>query len=329
MKEGHLQIIFLNILAVFFAVALIGAALFWGPAFSTYKGVASASTNLNSTTEWSREGGEGIAFPACGSSGVSTSCDGSTATAIIGVPSAPAGTEGCEAFLHFNQSNFFERPACGSSVTKSDLTPNTLYPCGVRIDYGEPTFDEDGTVIPVSDSFSCSFTTPNCAPPPPPVSPIFEIDKIIITPEDPIEITWEGLGGSTSSSGINFSTGGAVSGSTSVSPTITTAFTLLCDNGGEETIIVTVIDPIISITADPLLLQSGGTTAVSWTASSANSCVVSEDNPAITDSWTGLSGTEMSGAIEEETVYTLTCQTDAGVVSQSVTVRLVPVFQEF
>ncbi|MFC1732230.1 hypothetical protein ACFL6I_18130 [candidate division KSB1 bacterium] len=168
------------------------------------------------------------------------------------------------------------------------------------------------------------------APEPPPELPVFNTDpdpSIIIAGES-ITLTWSCVD-STSSSGVNFSTGDAVSGSVVVSPADTTDYTVICSNGGEKVITVTVINPELSITATPSLLQSGDTSEIAWTATNVNSCSISEDSSVITDSWSGASGTQTSSPIVEETIYTITCQTDASDVSENVTVRLVPIFQEF
>ncbi|MEX0652465.1 MAG: hypothetical protein WD509_02985 [Candidatus Paceibacterota bacterium] len=153
--------------------------------------------------------------------------------------------------------------------------------------------------------------------------------SISVNEGDSIELAWECASPSSSSAGVNFSTGGGVSGSTTLVPVSDTTYTVVCSNGGQATVSASILSPDISITAGPTLLQSGDTTEITWSASSVNSCAVSENSSSITDAWSGTSGTEISSAIVEETMYTLTCQTDAGAVSQNVTVRLVPIFQEF
>lgn len=145
---------------------------------------------------------------------------------------------------------------------------------------------------------------------------------------DSSTLTWECVD-STSSTGVNFSTGSAASGSTDVSPTVTTSYTLTCSNNGEGIVKVNVIDPVISITATPPLLRLNETSVIEWTTSSVNSCSVSEDNPDFVDSWSGTSGTQTTSPITGETIYTLSCQTDGGSVSENTKVRLIPTFKEF
>ena len=134
---------------------------------------------------------------------------------------------------------------------------------------------------------------------------------------------------SSSSSGVNFSTGGAGSGSTGVSPSSTTEYTVLCSNGGQGSVTVTVVDPTPSITATPSIIRVGDTSVIAWSATDVNSCSVSENNPDFTDSWSGASGSQTTSPITGETTYTLSCQTDAGSVSASATVRMIPSFEEF
>ena len=179
------------------------------------------------------------------------------------------------------------------------------------------------------------WSPPPPPPPPPPTPPTFNGSgaggtgsNISIVNGNTATLSWS-CADSGSSSGVNFSTGGATSGSADVSPISTTAYTLLCSNGGQGTVNITVIDPTLSITATPSLLQSGSTSEIVWTTTYTNSCSVSEDNSNFIDSWSGISGTQTTSIIEEQTVYVLACQTDGGPVSESVTVRLVPVFQEF
>ncbi len=134
---------------------------------------------------------------------------------------------------------------------------------------------------------------------------------------------------SISSSGVNFSTGGETSGSAEVSPTATTEYTVICSSGGQTSQTITVFDPELSISANPERIRSGETSVISWSATDVDSCSVSEDNPNITDSFSGLSGSQTTSALGQETTYTLSCSTEAGSVSSTVTVELLPLFQEF
>jgi len=175
------------------------------------------------------------------------------------------------------------------------------------------------------------FVLPPLAP-----TPVINLTQSIINLGNSTTVIWSASGAS-SCSGQGFFTGGATSGQVTVTPTYTTTYTVQCtwsgnyrNNGlSSSSGTVTVLNPILSISATPSLLQSGSTSVITWTATAVNSCAVSENNTTIIDSWSGTSGTQTTSPITEETIYTLTCVTDGGQVPESVTVRLVPVFQEF
>ena len=90
---------------------------------------------------------------------------------------------------------------------------------------------------------------------------------------------------------------------------------------------VTVLQPTISISANPTRVASGSGTAISWTSSQVTSCAVTKNGVA----WkTGLSssGTPDS-AVTTQTTYKLTCQTKGNPISKSTIVNVMPAFQEF
>lgn len=66
-------------------------------------------------------------------------------------------------------------------------------------------------------------------------------------------------------------------------------------------------DPTGDITANPALVRSGKTSEIVWEAENVESCTVTENNPDINDSWTGVTGTRTSSAITQLTTYTLRC----------------------
>ncbi len=175
----------------------------------------------------------------------------------------------------------------------------------------------------------------NNPPPPTPTPPTFNGEgeggtgsSISIVSGNKATLLWS-CADSLSSSSVNFSTGGAVSGSTDVFPTTDTTYTLLCSNGGQGTVNITVLDPELTITATSNLLRLGELSVIDWSTTNTNSCAISEDNPDFIDSWSGTSGTQTTSPISGETVYVLLCQTDGGPISDSVKVRLIPNFEEF
>ncbi|GEM_PF-2515220 len=131
---------------------------------------------------------------------------------------------------------------------------------------------------------------------------------------------------STSSSGLNFSTGGAAEGSVSINPLDTTTYTVVCSNGGRSSVDVTVLHPVLEITADPIQVRSGRESLITWSATVVDSCNVTGTNGF---SATGLSGSQPSNPITLQSIFTLTCENVAGTLSKNVTVYLIPEFREF
>ena len=85
------------------------------------------------------------------------------------------------------------------------------------------------------------------------------------------------------------------------------------------------------IIAQPMLVQAGGTTNVTWQTNGMedDSCIVTDDNPGITTNRRGESGSFVSGALHQVTTFTLTCDRElGGRFTDSVTVNIVPIFEE-
>jgi len=131
---------------------------------------------------------------------------------------------------------------------------------------------------------------------------------------------------STSSSGVNFSTGGVAEGSVSINPLDTTTYTVVCSNGGRSSVDVAVLHPVLEITADPIQVRSGRESLITWSATVVDSCNVTGTNGF---SATGLEGSQISGPITLQSIFTLTCENVAGTLSKNVTVYLIPEFREF
>lgn len=138
-------------------------------------------------------------------------------------------------------------------------------------------------------------------------------------------LSWSAGDGASSCDGTNFSTGGAPSGSALVAPTANMVYAVSCSNGGSSSVLVTVINPVLSIAASHTRVHSGDTTTIIWSAMGVNSCAVSGPGAF----WTGTSGSMTTPPITAESVYTLTCQTDGGPVSATTTVALTASFEEF
>lgn len=82
----------------------------------------------------------------------------------------------------------------------------------------------------------------------------------------------------------------------------------------------------ITFTVTPLLLRKGETAQATWSTNNMTSCTVTSTNGA---SWSGTSGTEVSPAIQAQTVFTIRCNSNTGsIVTKTATVNIIPVFCE-
>jgi hypothetical protein len=81
--------------------------------------------------------------------------------------------------------------------------------------------------------------------------------------------------------------------------------------------------------ARPTIVPKGKTTRIYWNISNVSSCAVTGTNG---DAWSGsTSGNpgKTSSAINQQTVYTLSCTAlDSSTYQESTTVNLVPAYQE-
>jgi len=132
----------------------------------------------------------------------------------------------------------------------------------------------------------------------------------------------------TSCTGTGFTAGGT-SGSRSTGPLTQnpTNYSVTCTGpGGSATDneSITVLQPTASISANPLRVQTGTPSLITWSASQVNSC---------TTSGPGLSSTSLSGSqnvqINSQSTFTITCQTNGSPITSSVTINVIPVFKEF
>lgn len=79
----------------------------------------------------------------------------------------------------------------------------------------------------------------------------------------------------------------------------------------------------------PVLVRSSERTTITWQAQNVASCTVTGSNG---DSWSGLSGHQISRPIIAQTTYTILCQGLSGAIPPSITrsaiVNIVPIFRE-
>lgn len=207
--------------------------------------------------------------------------------------------------------------AFGTVLAKDTAEP--LSSPEVAVEEFSPAGESGGSVVPASCP-SYAHTTGECTP------PTFSCTSPTINEGESITCSWSCPSAyNTSSSGTNFSTGGALSGSKEVTPTADTTYTVTCAPTGAYTNApVTVLHPTLSIAASPTRVKSGGSSTVTWSATQVTegSCSVKKSDGSTFA--TGASGSQGTGALSAEETYTLTCSTEGGSQSVSVVVNLIP-----
>jgi hypothetical protein len=141
-----------------------------------------------------------------------------------------------------------------------------------------------------------------------------------------------GCQNATASNGQGFSTGGALSGSTttivSVPPENATAmnFALTCTNQGavdSKQCSVRINKPSIVLVANPKTISSGQTSSIGWVTAGIESCIVSSpDNQAFTTENANKpkkSGVAQTPTLSQNTSFVLNCTTLAGGTKQATT----------
>jgi hypothetical protein len=205
----------------------------------------------------------------------------------------------------------------------------------VAVSEMSPRGIEGGAVIPASCP-SYAHATGQCTPPTFTVSYLGDGgsggsgdggSSITINEGDAVELEWAcSSDHNTDSSGLNFSTGGALSGTEEVTPADDATYSITCnDSGTTADVEVTVLHPSLSLSASPTRVRAGNASTITWSASEVDSCSVTGPAGAFAS---GTSGSQSTGAISNQSVYTLTCQTEGGAVSASVTVTIAPSFEE-
>ncbi len=209
-------------------------------------------------------------------------------------------------------TNFSTGGATSGSASVSPLS-TTNYSVQCSGAGGSSSADATVTVSPAPSCVSLSSVCPSTG-----------LTNKTINEGDGVDLSWA-CSYSSSSSGVNFSTGGATSGQVTLTPEDTTSYTAVCSNGGQGSVDVTVLHPDLSISASPELVQEDETSTITWSASAVNSCAVTGPN----FSAAGLSGSQVTAPVTGESTYSLVCFTDAGPVNETVRVRIVPQFDEF
>jgi len=141
------------------------------------------------------------------------------------------------------------------------------------------------------------------------------------------KLTWTSTNATSCSASGGWSGSKAASGTESTAPlSAATSYTLTCTGPGgsaAQTATVTVAAPpapAVALTANPVSVNSGGTSTLTWSSTNATTCTASSG-------WSGVkaaSGTESTAPLSAATSYTLTCTGPGGSANQSVTVTVAP-----
>jgi hypothetical protein len=258
--------------------------------------------------------------------GQSMQCSGATASASVQGCTLSGGA--CQVYLTYTSSSTnqnkvdIQQVAPNSAVTnylgqaKSAILGLTANMAG---QYTYKIYDYNKAFAPSSLLLTSNGTIYN-----PPSILCNNAQSCAVNAGSNVSITWSCGGTDTLSSG-NFMTGGAVSGSKTLTPQETLSYTLQCSpSGSSASVPVTVLQPIMTLTTTPEFVRKNGTSTVSWSTQNVNSCVLT--GPSISVS--ALSGSRVAGGINGQTTFKLTCQTGLGATSTSKSINLVPVLKE-
>jgi Right handed beta helix region len=130
-------------------------------------------------------------------------------------------------------------------------------------------------------------------------------------------LNWSSSNATSCSAPWTGSTG--TSGSQSVSPTITTTYTVTCTDGttpvGANATVTVTGTPSVSLTATPSTINTGQSSTLSWTSSNVTSCSAP---------WTGSTATSGSQSVSPTitTTYTITCTDGTTPVTSNATVTV-------
>lgn len=160
----------------------------------------------------------------------------------------------------------------------------------------------------------------------PPLVPMLDLvaAPLSIIAGSSTELSWNSSNVTTCTASNGWSGSKALNGTQSVSPLVTTTYTLECMGAGgavSDSVTVTVLaaplTPTLTLSANPLAIAVGATSSLSWTSTNVTSCTASEG-------WSGARA--LSGTVEvmpsATTTYQLDCTGAGGTVSKTVTVTV-------
>ena len=298
-------------IAIFIFIFAIATAGFL--VFSDFNHPASVSGKQ--LPQFAQVVGDAFSVPACSSSSPSVTCSGSSPSVTLSwTYGGQHGT--CNAVsVSITSGPSWTGLPCSSSLTWNDAANSTGY------SYSVTYIGADSKGRPVTiDSNSGSFTTPNCSPPPPPTASI-SANPTAINLGQSSTLTWS----STNEPSCTISGIGGVApsgGSLSVSPTVTTIYTLNCSNfDGSNPVSASATVTVNQLPGDFTLSAGGGlacnSVPLSWTASAgADTYKILRGSPRVDISryqpYTALNFTDYSVSQNTDYQYQIEAYNDAG-----------------
>ncbi len=162
---------------------------------------------------------------------------------------------------------------------------------------------------------------------------VLTADPAAISAGESSTLTWTSTDADTCTAEGVWTASHATSGTALVTPDATTTYRMECTNvtgvaSDTATVRVTLPvsepeplpDPTVTLTADPLSVDVGGSATLSWTSTDATQCIAP-------GGWTDVQGTSGTApvVVDETTEYTLSCGNGMATATASVTVEATPI----
>lgn len=153
-------------------------------------------------------------------------------------------------------------------------------------------------------------------------------------------LTWNSSD-STTCNGTGFNTSTQTSGSVStgtLNDPGPQTYQVVCNGPGGQSspsfATVEVLAPEATISANPTRVNSGSTSQISWSGTGVTSCTVSGPGGTLAsgssdEDFAFTTGSPQSVTISSQSLFTISCDVNGSPVSQTATVNIIPLFQEF
>ena len=167
-----------------------------------------------------------------------------------------------------------------------------------------------------------------CVTTPPTDEPVVTLtaSPTTISAGESTTLTWTSEDATSCTAFLGWTGTKALNGSQSVSPTVTTTYQLDCTGPGgvgsdDAVVTVTVVqepeDPSVDITANPMTINSGSTSVLTWDSTNATTCTAS-------NGWTGTKTADGTESVSPTvtTTYAISCTGAGGTATDSVSITV-------